>query len=507
MPWPFTSNPPPQLLLNQSNASPVSNNAPQKPNFIMPEEDVNLLFCTHQNRILNNIIKPWNMLIKQKNDQDGQNQPLLGPKIRFSNCSVLSLEIKSRQNTNEFDITLKLVYVGNTAHNKREEYWVMSNTPTDNVRYTPKIFPNTTITIKGTISSPPTELSKFFGISNVVLAQMNNTGKMIRCLFLRHGFSQHNKSSEDTSKTILTINTNLKKSGEEAALFAGESMGEIFKTQGITLSEIGASDLIRTEQTLGFFIQGVKNKYPDAVAKFLEGDKQIITIPCSYEVPGKIGDKVDPTDSVTKWLTLGALKQGFWKKENKTNCRSDPDFSKTRFSGKERKDCRLITVLGGQEIKIPVNWSLYKQFYLQNNGKNEGYRDQQDLTFASAKCINQNFIGLFVNYAFSRFEVFSSTMKVEIPVDVTKQFPSIVDNNADDDANKEEYDDDDPNNPAVAVASGLTKMFGPNAMYGSVGGKFRKSRKSRNTKKSKKSKRYRKTKKAKKNRKTRKTRK
>ena len=94
MPWPFTSNPPPQLLLNQSNASPVSNNAEKKSEFSMPTGDVNLLFCTHQNRILNNIIKPWNMLIKQKN-QDGQNRPLLGPKIRFSNCSVLSLEIKS----------------------------------------------------------------------------------------------------------------------------------------------------------------------------------------------------------------------------------------------------------------------------------------------------------------------------------------------------------------------------------------------------------------------------
>jgi hypothetical protein len=448
------------------------------------------------------------MLVNKNNNDLSKNQPIIDPKIRFSNCSVLSLKIMPKLNldaskpSNEFSVSLVLAYMGNIDHNKKKKYWIEEEKKTelsDNLSFTPVTFPNTIITISNNNIS---DLSIFFGISNIVLQKIKQTGKAIRVLCLRHALSQHNPCNQEqlkwyqSGKTRLTTNTNLKAIGQDSAKNAGEAMGTIFKDGNIILSDIGASDLIRTEQTLGFFIQGVKQKYPAAIADFLNGKKQIITIPCAHEVSRKNGDNASISDEITKGLTFGALKQGFWAKENHTNCRDGLDFAKNRsFLAKERKDCSSVVVDGNDRTTIQVNWELYKKYYLQKKngkaGQREGYRDQQDLAFATSKCINANFMGLFINYVFLSDENFDAfALKVETPVDVKEVVPWVE---------GDDYND--------AIEEGDDNEYDGNWKISSTGGKLRKSRKSRNTKRYQKSKRYRKTKKVKKNRKTRKIRK
>ena len=220
----------------------------------------------------------------------------------------------------------------------------------------------------------------------------------------------------------------------------------------------------------------------------------------AHEVSSKNGDNASISDEITKGLTFGALKQGFWAKENHTNCRDGLDFAKNRsFLAKERKDCSSVVVVDGNDrTTIQVNWDLYKKYYLQKKngkaGQREGYRDQQDLTFATSKCINANFMGLFINYVFLSDENFDAfALKVETPVDV-KEVVTWVEG---DDYNDEEREDNEGDDNKD---DGEWKTL-------STGGKLRKSRKSRNTKRYQKSNIYRKTKKVKKNRKTRKIRK
>ena len=188
--------PPAPAVVTPAVVTPAANNTPMKPNFKMPEKDVNLLVCTHQNRILNNIIKPWNMLVNKNNNDLRKNQPLIDPKIRFSNCSVLSLKIMPKlkldasKPSNEFSVSLVLAYVGNTNHNKKKKYWIeeVENTELEKFKlfFTPVTFPNTIITISNNNIS---DLSNFFGISNIVLQKIKQTGKAIRVLCFRHALS------------------------------------------------------------------------------------------------------------------------------------------------------------------------------------------------------------------------------------------------------------------------------------------------------------------------------
>ena len=141
----------------------------------------------------------------------------------------------------------------------------------------------------------------------------------------------------------------------------------------------------------------------------------------------------------------------------------------------------LLTV--SKKTTIQVNWDLYKKYYLQKKngkaGQREGYRDQQDLTFATSKCINANFMGLFINYVFLSDENFDAfALKVETPVDV-KEVVTWVEG---DDYNDEEREDNEGDDNKD---DGEWKTL-------STGGKLRKSRKSRNTKRYQKSNIYRK---------------
>lgn len=165
MPFPsFFNKPPPAAVLTQKaqTTAPAPTLVAPTPTLVaptpvvLPKDDVNLLVCTHQNRILNNIIKPWNMLVNKNNNDLSKNQPIIDPKIRFSNCSVLSLKIMPKLNldaskpSNEFSVSLVLAYMGNIDHNKKKKYWIEEEKKTelsDNLSFTPVTFPNTIITI------------------------------------------------------------------------------------------------------------------------------------------------------------------------------------------------------------------------------------------------------------------------------------------------------------------------------------------------------------------------
>jgi hypothetical protein len=518
MPWnPFNSNPPPQqLLLGQQNNSTVANLDPAEITLQLDIVDnvKNMLVCGHQNRINAGVIIPWNKLLKSKGIDS------LNKKSRFSNCSVLLLEIKEANDSDKFEISLDLVYEGDIARNKKgKSYWVTDSNLNDQrySAFTALQFQ------KSTITATSDELKRVFGINDSTINNIKTDNLVIRCFILRHAFSVHNNKKETGTNYI--INTSLLPVGEKDAFRAGEKIGRFFKKNMIILDDIGCSDLIRTIQTLKQVMDGINSIDTNSLSNFNNNNKAIFAIPCANEIlrPGITNTAINVVGNV---LTLGNSYN-----ENKTNCRSTTDINKDRNSllkavysnslvDRSRKDCGSIALNNGKSINI--NWDLFtKDKYFPNR---EGYRDQN--SSAGKICTSLNFIGLFLNKSISPG---SRTQQTEI-MSITKNGDNetvIIGTDDERDSYGSDDDDDDadlvdPNRWSVDSNSSTNSDKGWKSNYGADaykpdaykpddnltrGGKLRKSRKSRNTKKSKKSKKYRKTKKARKNRKTRKTRK
>ena len=168
MPWPFTSKPPPQqLLLGQQNNSTVANLDPAEITLQLDIVDnvKNMLVCGHQNRINAGVIIPWNKLLTTRGTVS------LNKKARFSNCSVLLLEIKLANDNINFEVSIDLVYEGDIGRNKKKKkYWV-TNSVMNDPRYSafsPLQFQ------KSTITATSDELKKVFGIN---VSTINNIKK------------------------------------------------------------------------------------------------------------------------------------------------------------------------------------------------------------------------------------------------------------------------------------------------------------------------------------------
>jgi broad specificity phosphatase PhoE len=161
----------------------------------------NYLFFGHQNRFKGYIVDTFNNLLDDSNK--------INPKTRFSNGAILCLDVNWRSNsvnvgtqplTNPnksavywyVNLTLSLIYDGDKLSNKTDKpYWVV--VPDNNKNLTKFEEKNIEVT--------ESEFKSIFKINKDI------EKKHIRCFFVRHGYSEHNKSL--TNRNPFATNTSL----------------------------------------------------------------------------------------------------------------------------------------------------------------------------------------------------------------------------------------------------------------------------------------------------------
>jgi len=408
----------------------------------------NYLFFGHQNRFKEYIVDTFNNVLT--NDK-------IDSKTRFSNGAILCLDVNWRSNvvnvgtqplTNPdksatywfVELTLSLIYDGDKLSNKTDKpYWVVVS---DNNNKNLKKFEEKKIEIA------ESEFKSIFKINRDV------EKKHVRCFFVRHGYSEHNKSLtnrnpfatntsliglNDKTKpvieellkyinnpSLLNISTPeisiddfkqldiykslikiidedkineayietlqgdvekvplndvgkllenilneiyIKKNGEFQSILAGKSFSKFLAND--TISAVFVSDLVRTQETAGFFTSQLTTSQLPPLTP-------IIVLPCLHELATgeKDGDQTarKAFSQASRIFTLGTT-QGIMNRENNTNCRDE----KTYF----KKDCSKIEV--NNKIMY-INWDLYKNFY-------NGYRDENKS--GRNHCSDNHFLGLF----------------------------------------------------------------------------------------------------------------
>ena len=148
------------------------------------------------------------------------------------------------------------------------------------------------------------------------------------------------------------------------------------------LNGVFVSDLIRTQQTAGYFLSQLNSKqFPQ--------NTPIVVLPCFHELRNKEKDGQMTVRKVlsqaTRIISLGTT-HGAMNRENNTNCRATSGEKSWSINPYVRKDCSMIMV---NKKSMPIDWSIYHDFY-------KGYRDQNN--FGRKACKDRHFIGIFLNY-------------------------------------------------------------------------------------------------------------
>ena len=207
--------------------------------------------------------------------------------------------------------------------------------------------------------------------------------------------SDEKKKIEDIITKILTIDIVKKylyyflynvisfKIINDNGIYQSQLAGKAFSNEfNGKLDAVFVSDLIRTQQTAGYFLSELTNQ------QFI-AETQIVVLPCFHELRNneKDGQKTvrKGLSQATRIFTLGTT-HGVLNRENNTNCRATIEEKSWSLNPYVQKDCSTIMV---GEISHNIDWSLYKDFY-------KGYRDQNKLY--RKECINHHFIGIFLNY-------------------------------------------------------------------------------------------------------------
>jgi len=195
------------------------------------------LFFGHQNRFKKSLVTKMNILIEESGGE------LLDEERRFLNCAVLSLSmVRKTRGSDTIELRFSLEDSGDDAsHKEKTEYWV---TPEryDAIKgtklpYIPKPFPmnRTLVTTE--------RLEQLFGI----VPKYIPAEEPIVCYFVRHGSAVHNEV-----KTVnIETNTSLTEKGIKQATEAGKRFAKILNNR--PLKAVFVSDLIRTQQTAGYF--------------------------------------------------------------------------------------------------------------------------------------------------------------------------------------------------------------------------------------------------------------
>ena len=357
--------------------------------------NLNFLFVGHQNRTKGYLIDILNGLLPQN--------LRLNTKIRFSNCSILKLILNPLDE--DIEIFLNLVYTGDVVGNKRgKQYWV---SPAEKVtgQFTSVDFIPIHTTVKYS------DFESAFKYKTTI-------SKPFIIYFLRHGYSEHNVPGSKNINTNTNLASNGMSNGINQSHTAGLRFRDILDKTDSKLTAVCVSDLIRTHQTLSYFLSALnglyENKQPTLNNTYFNTPHQVIVLPCFHEISQGYKDgQLMPTglgiaNGLSRIGTLGQT-QGLFARENNTNCRDDEDFNKKRLSRflpnntTHRKDCSKIYVFD-QYIRntnidsntpyIKVDWTYYKRFY------NGNYRDQT----SNEPCKNVTFLGFFIQDVLPRFE-------------------------------------------------------------------------------------------------------
>ena len=332
------------------------------------QEGKTFLFFIHQNRMKTSVVKMFNEL--------GKSSPNFNPideKIRFYNACVVKLTILETVN-NVNTLTLSLEYNGDVSAKKSKDvYWTTYGTENsveenklnkdvlhknqveaNNSEYNPvnvtRIEDNPdNIFTPRTIAIPYEKLKEILHIEQEIKTP-------ITCYFVRHGVATHN----DEKKYIkLEKNTELVDHNDPKIITAGAKFAEINKNRKI--DAIFVSDLIRTQQTSGLFLQGYyKPQIPPSLRLFV--------LPCLHEL-----NKANPD---------GIIDPYWHYPENQTTCR-DGEF-------KNMKNCSKISL--GNAI-VTLNWVFYKNFYKINTTKEfREYSDEKN-----SPCAKTHFLGIVLD--------------------------------------------------------------------------------------------------------------
>jgi broad specificity phosphatase PhoE len=336
-----------------------------------PDDALRILFVTHQNRIRVSVITPLLVLMNLQGDF---------PTNKFSNCSILELTI-TKINDNSCDVTLDLIYSGDSTKNKPgKQYWIAKNTTAQNPLQTPFKTLQTNVRID--------DLKQNFKIQPNIFKKYPK----VVCYFLRHGKSQHNPSKTtallskfsfktDKPITIFQENTELLEDGITQAKEAGSFFGDYLKNPQ-KIDVLGVSDLYRTQQTASVFLTAYFNKkYRSETTNLYSSEmnelgplvQKLFVIPCLHEL-----DEKSQSDNNTNNNNM------FMNRENNTTCLDEVNVYANAIQ--KKSNCKYIYIYNN---KYTLNWKLYKTLY------DDTYRNTSK---GNNKCMGKNFIGIFLNY-------------------------------------------------------------------------------------------------------------
>lgn len=232
----------------------------------------NYLFFGHQNRFKSYIVDTLNNVLDDANKID--------KKTRFSNGAILCLDIEWSSNsvtggtqplTNPdksstywfAELSLSLIYDGDKLSNKTDKpYWVVDS---DSDSYLKKFE-------KKKIEITESEFKSIFKINRDV------EKKHIRCFFVRHGYSQHNKSLTNrnpfaTNTSLIGLNDKTKPVIEELLRYIDNPSLLNISTPEISIDDFKQLDIYKNLITL--IDDDEINK---AYNETLEGDSQTVPL-------------------------------------------------------------------------------------------------------------------------------------------------------------------------------------------------------------------------------------
>jgi hypothetical protein len=237
-----------------------------------------------------------------------------------------------------------------------------------------KFYPNKYQEISDNFEKSVVDLFKEFRLKADKIFRDKIDEKPIEKILVVNSETLFNIFLENTINNIV-----IEKNGEFQAIRAGDFFSNYFGNN--TLKAVLVSDLIRTQETAGFFLSQLTDR------QFPRGTP-IVVLPCLHEL--RRGEKDGQitfskvTSQASRIFTLGTT-QGVLNRENNTNCRATKEEKNSFINPFERKDCSTVIINKNQ---IPLDWEIYKTFY-------NGYRDQNN--FGRKQCKDHHFIGIFLD--------------------------------------------------------------------------------------------------------------
>jgi phosphohistidine phosphatase SixA len=413
------------------------------------QNPLTVLFFTHQHRLISSVVKTFNRFLQQQQQQ-------IDPKVRFMNGAIIQCliqpQLQPQLQQKNYKLSIQLIYDGeldDTSDKENKPYWtkIEDNATggwSENFGQDENVFPKLSIKYRQfnprfNIFLTSQDLFTYFKINEAMLGTYDS----FYLFFIRHGDAEHNTKQKinmgigKLKYGNVKANTDLTPKGKIQAINSGRAFSQYLNTSRLLINKIdfiALSDLIRTQQTAGSFLEGIKSATGNN--RLLEGTRAVV-LPCLHELQSGTDDGsisvLQGLGNITSAATFGAT-SGIALRENITNCQTnDPTKGRNtsdRFTGRNAeqsissvtdaefsianqqiytqqpsqcpqvgynsngniKDCTNICYNG---INIPIDWSFYLDFY----GGDYRNRQQYRTTFRSKRsCTNSHFIGLFFEY-------------------------------------------------------------------------------------------------------------